>query len=369
MAQKTELPTEKKRKDSARKGQTLKVKDFTTTVILLSGSYFLCYGVNFDDFIFFYTGVLNDSESLNIDGFIMEMTSIFLKLVFPFIAICCLSGIAATLLQTRFNIASEGLKLNFKALNPVEGFKKIFSLRTLKECVKSVCYLGVFICTCYSLLDSDLKNILAIRNAGIVQLIVSMLSLTVKAVTVFAAWGALVLCAEFIAEYFLHVKDLKMDKYEVKQERKETEGNPQIKNARRRAHQEILSGEERAAIRNSSVVMANPTHIAVAIYFNPDVAPLPFIALRVTNFKARSAISYAEKIGIPVVRNIFLTRRLYRSYYQHSFISLNDRDLMLVMEILIWLRQVENDDIGRDDIERGDALSELDKTESHMRDT
>lgn len=364
MAQKTELPTEKKRKDSARKGQTLKIKDFTTTIILLSGSYFLCYYVNFDDFIDFYTGVLNDSESLNITDFIMGMTSILFKLVFPFIAICCLSGIAATLMQTRFSIASEGLKLNFKALNPVEGIKKIFSLRTLKECVKSVCYFIVFLCTCYSLLDSDLKKILAIHNGGIIQLAASMLSLTVKAVTVFAGWGAFVLCAEFIAEYFLHIKDLKMEKHEVKQERKETEGNPQIKNARRRAHQEILSGEERAAIRNSSVVMANPSHIAVAIYFNPEVAPLPFIALRVTNFKAKSAISYAEKNGIPVVRNVLLTRRLYHSYSQYSFISLDDCDLMLVMEILIWLRQVEIDDIERDD-----AHSELDKTINNIRDT
>ncbi|CCO82233.1 Flagellar biosynthetic protein flhB [Erwinia amylovora Ea266] len=76
-------------------------------------------------------------------------------------------------------------------------------------------------------------------------------------------------------------------------------------------------------------------------FFNPELAPLPFIALRASNFKARAVLVYAEKIGIPVVRNIFLTRRLYKSYVQHSFISLNDDDLMAIMDILIWLRQVE----------------------------
>ncbi len=79
---------------------------------------------------------------------------------------------------------------------------------------------------------------------------------------------------------------MKTDKHEVKQERKELDGNHEIKRARRRAHHEILSDEEQTAIRNSEVVMANPTHIAVAIYFNMDVAYLPFISLRYSKMKA-----------------------------------------------------------------------------------
>ncbi|CCP03033.1 Surface presentation of antigens protein SpaS [Erwinia amylovora Ea644] len=341
MAQKTELPTEKKRKDSAKKGHSLKIKDFVTTVTLISGSYFLLHGIDFSRFIDCYTNILIDVSSVNINDFMLQMMYIFFWLSFPLIGICTLSGMIATLCQTRFTIATQALKLNFKALNPAEGLKRIFSMRTIKEFVKSLCYLMVFSCTCYNLIVNDLKHALVIHYAGIAQLIVSMQSLTVKAVTIFIAYSLVVLCADFIMEYFLHVKDLKMDKHEVKQERKESDGNPQIKSARRRAHQELLSGEEMAAVRKSSVIMVNPTHISMAIYFNPELAPLPFIALRASNFKARAVLVYAEKIGIPVVRNIFLTRRLYKSYVQHSFISLNDDDLMAIMDILIWLRQVE----------------------------
>ncbi|AUX72543.1 EscU/YscU/HrcU family type III secretion system export apparatus switch protein [Erwinia pyrifoliae] len=341
MAQKTELPTEKKRKDSAKKGQSLKIKDFITTVTLISGSYFLLYGMDFSSFISYFSKILLNENSVNIDDFMLQMMYIFLQLSFPLIGVCCLSGIIATLFQTRFTIATQALKLNFKALNPVEGIKKIFSMRTVKEFIKSLCYLMVFLFTCYNFITNDLKHALVIHHAGIGQLIVSLLSLTVKAVTIFIAYSLFVLCADFIMEYFLHVKDLKMDKHEVKQEHKESDGNPQIKSARRRAHQELLSGEEMAAVRNSSVVMANPTHIAMAIYFNPQVASLPFIALRASNFKAKAALLYAEEIGIPVVRNVLLTRRLYKSYVQYSFISINDDDLMAVMDILIWLRQVE----------------------------
>lgn len=341
MAEKTEQPTSKKRRDSSKKGQTFKSKDLITTVILLAGIFYLAYGMSFSDFTQFYSMTLLYSTQIGINDFLMGLMRIFFLLSLPFIALCALVGMAATLLQTGFSIATEAIKLNFKALNPVEGVKKIFSMRTVKELVKSVCYLIVFAVTCYSLIHNDLRQALTLYRTDIAGLIACWVSLTLKAVLVFIGWSVFVLIADFIVEYFLHFKDLKMDKHEVKQERKESDGNPQIKSARRRAHQEILSGEEMAAVRNSEVVMANPTHIAMAIYFNPEVASLPFIALRCTNMKAKAAIAYAEKIGVPVVRNIPLTRRLYRTYSQYSFISLNDDVLIDVMDILIWLRQVE----------------------------
>lgn len=341
MAEKTEQPTSKKRKDSSKKGQTFKSKDLITTVMLLTGVFYLAYGMSFSGFTHFYSMTLLYSTRIGINDFLMGLMRIFFLLSLPFIALCALVGMAATLLQTGFSTATEAIKLNFKALNPVEGVKKIFSMRTVKELVKSVCYLIVFAATCYSLIHNDLRQALTLYRADIAGLIACWVSLTLKAVLVFIGWSVFVLIADFIVEYFLHFKDLKMDKHEVKQERKESDGNPQIKSARRRAHQEILSGEDMAAVRNSEVVMANPTHIAMAIYFNPEVASLPFIALRCTNMKAKAAIAYAEKIGVPVVRNIPLTRRLYRTYSQYSFISLNDDVLIDVMDILIWLRQVE----------------------------
>lgn len=341
MAEKTEQPTDKRRRDSAKKGQTFKSKDLITTLVLLAGIYFLAHAMSFKSFIELYVMVLQRGTDISINDFLMSLAHVFFEISLPFIAVCCVIGIAATLVQTRFTIATEAIKLNFKALNPVEGIKKIFSIRTVKELVKAICYLIIFACTCYLLIKDDLRQAMAVYNGGVADLIANWVALTVKAIIVFIGCSSFVLVADFLAEYFLHFKDLKMDKHEVKQERKESDGNPEIKSARRRAHHEILSGEDMAAIRNSEVVMANPTHIAIAIYFNPEVASLPFIALRVTNQKARAAIAYAEKIGVPVVRYIPLTRRLYHAYSQHSFISLNDDALMEVMNILIWLRQVE----------------------------
>ncbi|HDS6527689.1 TPA: EscU/YscU/HrcU family type III secretion system export apparatus switch protein [Klebsiella aerogenes] len=341
MAEKTEQPTSKRRRDSAKKGQTFKSKDLITTLILLAGIYFMAHAMSFRNFIEFYTMILRYNTQISINDFLLGLVRIFFLLALPFIAVCVLVGMAGTLFQTQFSLATEAIKLNFKALNPVEGVKKIFSMRTVKELVKSLCYLIVFAGTCYSLAHNDLHQALTLYRTDMAGLITCWVSLALKAVLVFIGWSVFVLLADLLVEYFLHFKDLKMDKHEVKQERKENDGNPQIKSARRRAHQELLSGEEMAAVRSSEVVMANPTHIAMAIYFNPEVAALPFVALRCTNQKAKAVIAYAEKIGIPVVRNIPLTRRLYHTYTQFSFISINDDVLMDVMEVLIWLRQVE----------------------------
>lgn len=341
MAEKTEKPTDKRRKDSAKKGQTFKSKDLTTTVCLLLGLYLISHYLRFDDFISLYSMVMLNNSEISVNDFLTELMRIFFLMTLPLIAVFSITGIAITLLQTRFSIATEAIKLNFKALNPVEGAKKIFSMRTLKELIKSICYLLVFAATCYHLIRNDLKQALAVVNGNLHELISNWVALALKAVIVFVVFSLVVLIADFMVEYFLHFKELKMDKHEVKRERKENDGNPEIKGARRRMHHEILSGEEMSAIRNSEVVMANPTHIAIAIYFNPDVASLPFIALRVTHQKAKAAIAYAKKMGIPVVRDIPLTRKIYKTYRQYSFISLNDEALMEIMNVLIWLRQVE----------------------------
>lgn len=366
MAEKTEHPTSKRQRDSAKKGQTFKSKDLITTMILLVGIYFLAHAMSFRSFTYYYSMILlYGTAHIGINDFMSGLMRIFFLLSLPFIFVCVLVGYVATLFQTGFSIATEAIKLNCKALNPVEGVKKIFSMRTLKELVKSLCYLVVFSATFYSLIHNDLHQVLVLYRTDMAGLIINWVSLTVKAVLIFIGWSLFVLLADFIVEYFLHFKELKMDKHEVKQESKESDGNPQIKSARRRAHQEILSGEEMAAVRNSEVVMANPTHIAMAIYFNPQVASLPFVALRCTNMKARAAIAYAEKIGVPVVRNIALTRRLYRTYNQFSFISLNDDVLLDVMDVLIWLRQVEQ--AGMAPLEEGKQHSAQEPGEDSLR--
>ena len=131
-----------------------------------------------------------------------------------------------------------------------------------------------------------------------------------------------------------------MDKEEVKREFKEQEGNPEVKSHRRQMHMEILSEQIKSDIENSRMVLANPTHIAIGIYFRPEIAPLPFVSVVETNQRALAVRAYAEKVGVPVVRDVRLARRIYQRHRRYTFINVEEIDE--VLRILIWLEQVEN---------------------------
>ena len=150
----------------------------------------------------------------------------------------------------------------------------------------------------------------------------------------------IIMLLDAIAEYFLYIKDLKMDKQEVKRERIDQDGNPLIKSTRRSLHSEILDEQTKLDITNSKVIIANPTHIAIGIYFNADIVPIPFISVLETNQCALSVRRYAKKMGVPVLEDIALARRIYKSHSKYSFISVDELDA--VLQILVWLEQVDN---------------------------
>jgi type III secretion protein U len=155
-------------------------------------------------------------------------------------------------------------------------------------------------------------------------------------------------------EYFLYYKDLKMDKQEVKQEMKDSEGNPEVKNRRKEVFMEMLSGETAAAIEQSTFVVANPTHIAIGIYVNEDVTPIPFISVRETNARALAVIRYAESRGVPVVRNVSLARSIYQRC-PRRYMFVDHRDLFEVLKIIDWLKDVEAANGGWSDLPEFDA--------------
>ncbi|EJD6601903.1 EscU/YscU/HrcU family type III secretion system export apparatus switch protein, partial [Providencia rettgeri] len=179
-------------------------------------------------------------------------------------------------------------------------------------------------------------------------------------IVVFLSVALLIILVDMITEFFLFIKNLKMEKQEVKKEYKDNEGDPHIKSARRGLHQELLSEEVKSNVRNSTFVMANPTHIAMLIYYDSDIAPLPFLLSKSRGMQAKAIIKYAEQQGVPVVRDIPLARNIWRLYKKDSFIDENG--LEEIMQIISWLIRVELVQMG---IDVDEALNELMRKERH----
>lgn len=340
MSNKTEQPTRKRLQDAAKKGQSFKSRDLVVACLTLCGVAYLVSFGSLVELMGAFRQVIAGGFQQDMQGYAQAVVWLGIKLLLPIFLLCIVASALPSLLQSGFVLASEALKLNLEALNPVNGFKKLFSLRTVKEAVKALLYLTSFVVAVlvlwhkhkallFAQLNGDPMGMAAIWRELLLALVLTCLGCIVA-----------VLVLDAIAEYFLFMNDMKMDKQEVKREMKEQEGNPEIKSRRREAHMEILSEQVKSDIENSRLIVANPTHIAVGIYFKPELLPIPFISVMETNQRALAVRAYAEKVGVPVVRDIPLARRIFASHRRYSLVSLDEVEE--VLRLLMWLEQVEN---------------------------
>nr|WP_241391669.1 EscU/YscU/HrcU family type III secretion system export apparatus switch protein [Yersinia frederiksenii]ULG19773.1 type III secretion system protein SpaS [Yersinia frederiksenii] len=340
MGNKTEKPTHKRLKDSAKKGQILKSRDLVVTCIMLCGVVYLTLLFNVHAIIDLLKDIFNNQFHVKTEEYAKSVLFAGVKSLMPLLLLCIIVTALASWGQSQLTLASQIIKINFETLNPINGFKKIFSLRTLKDFIKTLLYLLFFTIASYVFWNNN-KNLL-------------FLGLNSDISSLFNIWGRLllflvlyclgslifVLILDYIAEYFLFMKDMKMDKEEVKREFKEQEGDPEVKYRRKELHREILSEQLKSDISNSRLIIANPTHIAVGIYFKPSLSPIPLISLRESNQVALAVRTYAEEIGVPVIRDIKLARRIYASHRRYDYVCLEEIDA--VLRLLIWLEDVDN---------------------------
>ncbi|PUA19945.1 EscU/YscU/HrcU family type III secretion system export apparatus switch protein [Glaciimonas sp. PCH181] len=337
---KSELPTKKKKDDSAEKGQSFKSRDLTVACLMLCGVAFVTSFASLTEIMELFRQAIESGFQQDIHQFSTQIIWMSLKLIVPIVFVCVLASALPTLLQTRFVIAVKAIKLNFDALNPVNGFKKLFSLRTVKDAVKALLYLTAFTIAIVVFWGNKKSVVLAQLYATPTELIGIWQELLMNLVLTCLGCALLVIVLDALAEYFLSIKDMKMEKREVKRERKDQDGNPEIKNRRRELHSELLSEQIKSDVENSRVIIANPTHIAIGIFYKPDVVPIPFISVVETNQRALAVRRYAEKIGVPVVRDIALARRMYTTHKRYSFIISEEIGEILVL--LNWLEAAEN---------------------------
>lgn len=338
-ADKTEKATPKKRRDAARRGQSFKARDLVVACLILCGVLFVVWLGSLAGIGAALVAAIRGGFSLDLRHYVADVLLLGLKVVAPIIALSIAATALPSLLQSGFALAPESLRLNFGALDPVKGFKKIFSLRTAKDFIKTLLYLLGFGAAILLVWWRQRELVFAQAHASIPEIIGIWGRLLIGLVLTCLACVAAVLLLDALVELFLYLKDLRMDRQEVKREYKETEGDPLIKNKRKQAHIELLSAQDKHDIENSRMVIANPTHVAIGIYFKPELTPIPFVSVREGNQRALAVRRYAEKVGVPVIVDVPLARRLYRSHRLYDRVSMEE--IHAVARLLLWLQQVE----------------------------
>lgn len=316
--QKTEAPTPRKMREARKKGQVPKSRDFSAAVILLSALASIAFLK--DSIISSMQSLLIEyfSNSLTMDlpaqnlpnymfGFLVHMSLILL----PVFIIVVIAAVAANVMQIGIMFAPQVLQPKLERLNPVEGFKKIFSRRSLFELVKNLLKIVIVAAAAFFIVKARLSEMLLMyfkTPAQLLDLIAGTMLLTA-----FAGGGAFFVISVFdlLFQKYEHVKNLRMTKQEVKDEHKQTEGDPMVKSWLRRRQRELVMNAIRQEVPQATVVITNPTHVAVAIKYDEQQMGAPLLTAKGAGELVQVMKKLARLNNVPIVENPPVARALY----------------------------------------------------------
>lgn len=349
MAEKTEPPSQKKLRDARKKGNVAHSKEVVTTAIMIA--LFSYFWVSWGSFVQqttqilvfppqFYTMPFREALKLSFDIGLKMVTAILV----PVLGIAVLVTIVANVAMVGFMLAGEAAKPSLDKLNPASGIKRIFGMKNLIENLKSIVK-TVFLCVLlYILIKNAVGPLITAPVCGM-PCLESVLADVMKTLVIYTTVGFIILAAiDYGWTKWKYTKDLMMSMEEVKQEYKESEGDPHVKGHRKQLAQEIAMGDEGHAVKNASVVVTNPTHIAVALRYEPGKTPLPMVVAKGERLNAERIIAIAREAGVPVMQNIPLARSLFEESAVDTYIP---SDLIEpVAEVLRWVRALKDEQGG-----------------------
>lgn len=323
--EKTEEPTAKKKSDTRKEGSVAKSKEIANCTLLLS--FFILLKIYVGSIGTGFIEVFNANynkipETVNVIGGIDEsgiwvlLTDGIKNLIwimFPIYAVAFVVAFFTDLIQVKWAPTSKPLKPKFNKLSPLKGFKRLFSVKSLIELLKSILKVAMIGYIVYStLVDMApyVLNFYELTVMGAISLIGNtVIDLGIKV----AAFYIVIAVADYAYTKWKFKEDLKMTKQEVKDEYKNAEGDPQVKSKIKQKMMEVSRRRMMQAIPQADVVITNPTHFAVAITYDPNKYDAPFVAAKGQDYLAQKIKEIAKENGVEIVENKPLARMLYHN--------------------------------------------------------
>ncbi len=345
-SEKTEEPTPKRLRDARAEGQVSKSQDVVTAalvlivfwVIKLMWPYSISLLTDLFNYVSYYEGVTFREAYIDLTW---SSYIIFLKLILPILGVVTVVSIFANIFQVGFLFAPKVLLPKLERLNPAEGLKKIFSLKNVIEFLKSVLKVTFLIVVIYFLVRRDIEPLILVPFTGIN----GVLNVLGPLLWDFAKMVAMAYIVIAFFDYFFqqrqYMQEMRMTRDEVKREYKEMEGDPEIKSKRKQLAEEMVMEDSAQNTRKSSVLVTNPTHLAVALLYRDGVTKLPIVMAKGQGFFAEHMMKVAQESNIPILQNIPLAHSLYE---QSNVLRYVPKDLLEpVAEVIRWVYQLENE--------------------------
>ncbi len=351
--EKTEQPTPKKLEDARQKGQIAVSRDLARVAMLAAVSE-LALGLEP-----WWRGAIGALFQLALAQIgapfehaaaqVWHQAGLLLLLVFGvFLVLCCTVGVAAHWGQFGILIAPESVTPNLDKLNPVNGVKQLFAKKKLGELLLALGKAGLLGTLCFVLVREQLPTIVQLAGGEPKDIYYGFLAvLRALLHTTLGACLALGLLDFAMQRYFL-TQSLKMDMEEVKREYKESEGDPQIKALRKNLARQWASEDPAAKTAQANAVVVNPSHFAVAMFFDSALTPAPMVVAKGKDGVAQAMIHTARQCGIPVIRHVWLARTLYATGKADHFVPKASYEA--VAHVYAVVQQLQAADAGGPDV-------------------
>jgi flagellar biosynthesis protein FlhB len=319
MADKTEAPTSSRIRDARERGQVARSVEMNAAVGLVA-SIWLMTGIGKNlisglSNLLRYTVTnlpttdisdiwLRDHAYLNLSFFISPMIQLVMALM--------VIGVGTTLVQTNFLWSSKRPFFDGSRLNPINGFKRIFSMQGVVETLKSLLKLAVVGWPVYSFLQSNFGSIILMIQMPLDQAISQWVSLAVSLMWRVAGSFIVLAVADYAYQRWNYVKQLRMSKQEVMDDLKRSEGDPFLRGRIRQQQRRMAQSRMMTRVPQADVIVTNPTHYAVAIIYESGKMEAPIVVAKGAFLTAQRIVEIAKENKVPIVQNVPLARAMFK---------------------------------------------------------
>ncbi len=322
--EKTEPATQKKLSDARKKGQVAKSREVANAFGLLAlflliklwvgslGIQFLeLFNLTYNkipEMVIQWNGFLSYKDIISM---LQNMIIQVVILLAPAFIVAFAVSFISEIMQVKWEMSPEALKPKFSKLSPISGFKRIFSANSIVELIKSLAKIFLIGYICYDYVVKNQERLFILYDTPLLQAVQMVADMVVSmGIRITLVYMVLAL-ADFVYQKFKFNKDMRMTKQEVKDEYKQQEGDPKVKGRIRQKMQEVSRRRMMQSLPTADVVITNPTHYAVAIKYDPEVADAPLVLAKGADYLAAKIKEVAKENKIEIVENKPLARMLY----------------------------------------------------------
>lgn len=317
-AEKTEQPTPKRLRKAREKGQSAQSQElpaaFSIIVLLIvltlyAPSLLEWFILQMEQGMSSESGIFADKNTF-VSFFNTKITSSII-VMFPILAALAAGSVVACVAVSGLNFAPQALSLKLDAINPVKGFAKLFDIKSVVKLGISIAKLIFISIIVWVYLRDRIDTLAAIRWAWSTQILVAISKLIAGMLIRICVGLLLIAVTDVIFQKWKYTKDLKMTKQEVKQERKETDGSPEVKSRIRQIQLEMARKRMLQEVPKASVILVNPTHVAVALRYDAKTMDSPVMVAKGADHLAEKIREIARAYGVPIIRKPELARTIY----------------------------------------------------------